>query len=154
VARGTRLRLSPHQRQEEPVKAKEKEQVERHLKFNNTEYNLEPDIKSSPGGLRDIHTIDWLLSNYSRKSQTHGINLLEVVTPYERKDLNKAKEWYTKGAAQGHEKAQCQVDKIVWLLAHCQRDKTLEERRQRNQIINKEKLRVGACDLGSYNGTS
>ena len=74
-------------------KAKEKEQVERHLKFNNTEYNLEPDIKSSPGGLRDIHTIDWLLSNYSRKSQTHGINLLEVVTPYERKELNKAKNW-------------------------------------------------------------
>ena len=72
-------------------KAKEKEQVARHLKFNNTEYNLEPDIKSSPGGLRDIHTIDWLLSNYSRKSQTHGINLLEVVTPYERKELNKAK---------------------------------------------------------------
>jgi TPR repeat protein len=27
------------------------------------------------------------------------------------KDLNKAKEWYTKAAAQGHEKAQNQLDK-------------------------------------------
>ena len=28
------------------------------------------------------------------------------------KDLNKAKEWYTKAAAQGHEKAQNQLDKM------------------------------------------
>lgn len=87
------------------------------------------------------------------KSADLGYNyaLYNVGTCYDfgwgvTKDLNKAKEWYTKGAAQGHEKAQYQVDAIVWLLAGIQRDKTLEERRQRNQIINKEKLRVGACE--------
>ena len=77
------------------------------------------------------------------------------------KDLNKAKEWFTKAAAQGHEKAQNKVDKIaddqeywqreniraaIFIKESQQREKTLEERRQRNQIINKEKLRVGACE--------
>jgi len=73
--------------------AKYDEQMERHTKFHNTEYNLEPDVKSSPGGLRDIHTIDWLLRNYSRNTQKGNLDLLSVVTPFERNELKKAKYW-------------------------------------------------------------
>jgi [protein-PII] uridylyltransferase len=40
--------------------AKLKEQQKRHAKFNDTAYNLEPNIKESPGGLRDLHMITWL----------------------------------------------------------------------------------------------
>ena len=33
---------------------------ERHEKFQNTFYHLEPSVKETPGGLRDLHLIDWL----------------------------------------------------------------------------------------------
>jgi [protein-PII] uridylyltransferase len=33
---------------------------QRHEKFQNTLYHLEPDVKETPGGLRDLHLIDWL----------------------------------------------------------------------------------------------
>jgi [protein-PII] uridylyltransferase len=40
--------------------AKLAEQTQRHLKANDTAYNLEPNVKTGPGGLRDIQTISWL----------------------------------------------------------------------------------------------
>ncbi len=43
--------------------SKLKEQINRHAKFNDTAYNLEPNIKESPGGLRDIHMIFWIMQS-------------------------------------------------------------------------------------------
>lgn len=41
-------------------RAKLQEQQRRYRRFNHSEYHLEPNIKSSPGGLRDIQTVSWI----------------------------------------------------------------------------------------------
>ena len=53
--------------------AKFREQDNRHAKFNDTAYSLEPNIKESPGGLRDLHMILWLAG-----SQKLGKNWVEL----------------------------------------------------------------------------
>jgi [protein-PII] uridylyltransferase len=41
-------------------RAKLLEQQQRHTKFNETPYSLEPNVKESPGGLRDLHVVLWI----------------------------------------------------------------------------------------------
>lgn len=65
LAGDERLFLALKSRQKaicEPVsifRLKRFEQQERHQRFNNTVYNLEPNVKESPGGLRDLQNIVW-----------------------------------------------------------------------------------------------
>ena len=42
------------------LNAKKLEQQERHLRFNETPYSLEPNCKDAPGGLRDLQVIFWI----------------------------------------------------------------------------------------------
>lgn len=55
-------------------KAKLDEQTNRHNRFADTEYNLEPNVKSSPGGLRDLQVIGWITERH------FGVTSLEEVT--------------------------------------------------------------------------
>ena len=50
------LQLQP----EEFLRDKMLEQKQRHARFNDTAYNLEPNVKESPGGLRDLQNILWI----------------------------------------------------------------------------------------------
>lgn len=55
------------------------EQKERHKKHGNTEYNLEPNVKEAPGGLRDIQLLNWVAKrhfNVTRRSQLIGAGFL------------------------------------------------------------------------------
>ena len=44
--------------------AKLLEQINRHHKFHDTAYNLEPNIKEGPGGLRDMQVIGWVAKRH------------------------------------------------------------------------------------------
>lgn len=68
--------------------AKWAEQIARHDKFNNTEFNLEPDIKSAPGGLRDIQNIGWVAKRHFDAQRMSELVSLGFLTADEYDILN------------------------------------------------------------------
>ncbi|MEN6671250.1 [protein-PII] uridylyltransferase [Psychrobacter sp. B38] len=61
---------------------------ERYLQHNATEYNLEPNIKNAPGGLRDIHLVGWVTKRYFRVSKLYDLVQQNFLTEKEFDELN------------------------------------------------------------------
>jgi [protein-PII] uridylyltransferase len=53
--------------------AKRQEQIQRHHHFHDTAYNLEPNIKDGPGGLRDIQMISWVTQRHFDTASLHDL---------------------------------------------------------------------------------
>jgi [protein-PII] uridylyltransferase len=83
-----------------PVKqffeAKVREQTERHLKANDTAYNLEPNVKTGPGGLRDIQTIAWVAKRHFGADTLDGLATHGFLTPEELRRLKQAQAFLWK----------------------------------------------------------
>ena len=73
--------------------AKVREQQERHRKANDTAYNLEPNVKTGPGGLRDIQTIGWVAKRHFNCDSFEDLAARGFLAPAELRRLKTAQEF-------------------------------------------------------------
>lgn len=73
--------------------SKEKEWEERLQKSDASVYLLEPNIKESAGGLRDLHSLQWVLTLIKGAPELSQLVELEMCTELEYKQLRQAEEF-------------------------------------------------------------
>ena len=56
------------------------EQQKRHIQYYSTAYNLEPDLKESPGTMRDFHTALWILQHCYGLDSLNAIDNANVIS--------------------------------------------------------------------------
>lgn len=73
--------------------AKWAEQRARHHKFHETAYNLEPNVKEGPGGLRDIQMIGWVAKRHFGADTLHELVTHAFLTESEFESLAQGQEF-------------------------------------------------------------
>jgi len=63
------------------------EQQARHARFDDSAYKLEPNLKDSPGGLRDLHTIHWLAQACGITGSWNGLACAGLLTQVEARRI-------------------------------------------------------------------
>jgi [protein-PII] uridylyltransferase len=73
--------------------AKLREQTERHHRFHDTAYNLEPNVKQGPGGLRDLQTIAWVAKRHFGADTLQELAAHGFLEARELAQLESAQAW-------------------------------------------------------------
>ncbi|MBE7416636.1 MAG: [protein-PII] uridylyltransferase [Ideonella sp.] len=71
------------------LRAKTLEMRQRHVKYEDTPYALEPNCKESPGGLRDLQVVTWVARGAGLGRTWAELQARGLITPYEVRRLQK-----------------------------------------------------------------
>ena len=71
------------------LRAKDLEMRQRHQKYENTPYSLEPNCKESPGGLRDLQTVIWVARAAGFGRTWQQLAQHHLITPFEVRQLQR-----------------------------------------------------------------
>ncbi len=75
------------------MRAKWDEQIARHEKYHDIDYALQPNVKTSPGGLRDIQTIAWVAKRHFNASSFRDLKELGFLTDTEQALIDKGQRF-------------------------------------------------------------
>ncbi|MEQ1532728.1 MAG: [protein-PII] uridylyltransferase [Sideroxydans sp.] len=67
--------------------AKQQEQMQRHTRFLDIDFNLEPNLKESPGGLRDLQTVLWISRACGFGHTWRDLERTDLITPNEARQI-------------------------------------------------------------------
>jgi len=95
-------------------RAKWEEQIARHRKFYDTAYNLEPNIKEGPGGLRDIQMIGWVAKRHFGAETLHDLVDHGFLTAEEYLTLNAGQTFLWKIRYGLHTQAKRREDRLLF----------------------------------------
>ncbi len=71
------------------LRAKQLEMRQRHVKYEDTPYSLEPNCKESPGGLRDLQVVIWVARAAGLGRSWAELAARGLITPFEASQLHK-----------------------------------------------------------------
>ena len=94
--------------------AKRDEQKQRHLKFHGTAYRLEPNLKESPGGLRDIQIIAWLIIRHYGHGDFKALVEDNFLTADELEELIEARNYLWTVRFLLHKKSARKEDRVLF----------------------------------------
>ncbi len=98
--------------------AKTLELRQRHTKFENTPYSLEPNCKESPGGLRDLQIILWGAKAAGLGNSWDALERKGLATAFEAKQLQRNEDTLTLIRTRLHLTAKRREDRLVFDLHH------------------------------------
>lgn len=73
--------------------AKTREQAARYAQFEDTIYNLEPNLKEGPGGLRDVQMIAWVTQRHFQNATLHGLVEHDFLSADEHDELVSGRDY-------------------------------------------------------------
>ena len=98
--------------------AKRAEMQQRHARYQDTPYALEPNCKESPGGLRDLQVIMWMARAAGFGSSWQQIAKAGLLTKLEARDLKRAEQAFKRLRIELHLLVKRREDRLLFDLQH------------------------------------